>query len=215
MKKNAMLKVAAGLMVAVLLTTCAVSSTFAKYYTNKAGTPLSATVANWDLEITTAGEGLFKTTYDGNGDTSVVGTVELVAPGTEGTGTLSATVTGSSEVAFSVNGKIEVALEDWGDKCPLQFKIGEGSWLSQGEQTIDQFEAAIATAAKAQLTTETYAPATYSGNQISTSLEISWKWVFDGVDDDLDKALGEADTKGTVTITPSFEAVQVDTYSAS
>ena len=214
MKKNAMLKIAAGLMVAVLLTTCAISSTFAKYTASADGTALSATVANWDLTITPAGEGLFKTTYDGNGDTSVVGTAELVAPGTTGTGTLSATVTGSSEVAFSVNGAIVVALENWGDKCPLQFKIGSGEWLSQGSQTIDQFEAAIAAAAEAQLTTETYAPGTYTGDQIKTSLAISWQWEF-SVDDELDTELGEADTKGTVTITPSFEAVQVDTYTAS
>ena len=54
MKKNVMMRVASVLLVAVLLTTCAISGTFAKYTTGDAGHD-TARVAKWGVTITANG----------------------------------------------------------------------------------------------------------------------------------------------------------------
>ena len=158
MKKNAMLKIAAILMVAVLLTTCAISSTFAKYV--KDGTPTSADarVAKWGVEFTTKTNDLFLKTYDGEGDVSVEATgSEVVAPGTTNTASVTTDIVGTPEVAFEL---ITTATVDLGDDeeawevnttgtdvfyCPLQFQInGTGAWItSEGCTKAGEFETKI------------------------------------------------------------------------
>ena len=62
MKKNAMLKIAAILMVAVLLTTCAISSTFAKYVTSDSYSD-TARVAKWGITLTVSQDKMFADNY--------------------------------------------------------------------------------------------------------------------------------------------------------
>ena len=50
MKKNRMMRVASALLVAVLLTTCAISGTFAKYVTTESGSDF-ARVAKWGVNV--------------------------------------------------------------------------------------------------------------------------------------------------------------------
>ena len=121
MKKNRMMRVASGLMVAVLLTTSAISGTFAKYVTQAAAGD-TARVAKWGVTVTAAGS-LFDTTYNDTtppdnaiGGSSLTYTVvsstsdALVAPGTDNTEqanaadkTLQITVAGTPEVAVNVS----------------------------------------------------------------------------------------------------------------
>ncbi len=61
MRKNKMMRVASALMVAVLLTTCAISSTFAKYVTTDEFTD-QARVAKWGVELQIVGN-LYGDTY--------------------------------------------------------------------------------------------------------------------------------------------------------
>ncbi len=61
MKKNVMMRVASVLMVAVLLTTCAISGTFAKYVTSD-NVSDTARVAKWGVTVTTTGT-LFAESY--------------------------------------------------------------------------------------------------------------------------------------------------------
>ena len=49
MKKNRMMRAASALLVAVLMTTCTISGTFAKYTTSATGSD-AARVANWGFE---------------------------------------------------------------------------------------------------------------------------------------------------------------------
>lgn len=108
MKKNAMLKIAAILMVAVLLTTCAISSTFAKYVTDGATATHVGRVAKWNVKIEASATGLFGTNYDdgeiaaGGDDVASVVTPKdnVVAPGTGNSASLATTLTGKPEVAF-------------------------------------------------------------------------------------------------------------------
>lgn len=115
MKKNRMMRLASGLLVAVLLTTCAISGTFAKYVTEGSATD-SARVAKWGVKIDTEGDGFFTNTYAKATNSStkientVVADVDVVAPGTNDTGAALFSLTGTPEVA--VNVKIEITGAD-------------------------------------------------------------------------------------------------------
>lgn len=116
MKKNVMMRVASVLMVAVLLTTCAISGTFAKYVTSDSAAD-SARVAKFGVVVTADGS-LFDTTYKttanvpgaGAADTDgIVLSVEssdtdkLVAPGTKNTDGITFVVTGTPEVDVQID----------------------------------------------------------------------------------------------------------------
>ena len=139
MKKNAMLKIAAILMVAVLLTTCAISSTFAKYATS-ASDKAEARVAKFGVKVTTSLEGLFTTTRsvggklvaesstyvnDENGQPTTT-KENILAPGMSGsTVNFNRTITGTPEVAVKVSTIATVNLTGWlaNTYCPLVFTI--------------------------------------------------------------------------------------------
>lgn len=93
MKKNVMMRTASALLVLVLLTTCIISGTFAKYITSAEGSD-SARVAKFGVEVTASGS-MFSKHYNnatgGNGiATTVTGSVDssnddnIFAPGTKG-----------------------------------------------------------------------------------------------------------------------------------
>jgi len=122
--KNKMMRIASVLLVAALITTCAISGTFAKYITQVEGKD-QARVAKWGIVLGMETEGFFKTEYktdetadkygyeglsvkaDGT-DQEVIG---LVAPGTKGDA-LKATVDGAPEVATRYILEIPA---DWAD----------------------------------------------------------------------------------------------------
>ena len=110
MKKNKMMRIASVLLVAVLISTCAISGTFAKYVTKTEGTD-KARVAKWGILLTLDADELFAPeyeadddSYEGTGDWEGI-TVKadnednLVAPGTEMKDGIVATVKGTPEVA--------------------------------------------------------------------------------------------------------------------
>ena len=102
--KNKMMRAASVLMVAVLLSTCAISGTFAKYVTSDTGTD-SARVAKWGVTINVQDDmGMFSNGYKADNtvtntasEASVLhATEQLVAPGTKGS--TSFTISGTPEV---------------------------------------------------------------------------------------------------------------------
>ena len=108
MKKNKMMRVASALLVAVLLTTSAISGTFAKYVTTNSGSD-TAQVAKFGVVINVADDlGVFDTAY-AKEDSAYKGTLsvksestaQLVAPGTKGSMTFN--ITGMPEVATRVS----------------------------------------------------------------------------------------------------------------
>ena len=116
MKKNRMMRVASALLVAVLLTTCAISGTFAKYVTSGNSSD-TARVAEFGVVISAGGQ-LFGDTYKavGEGNSIVAwsnasaGTVNsgtendrVVAPGTVNNDGLTFGIAGSPEVKVAVN----------------------------------------------------------------------------------------------------------------
>ena len=139
MKKNAMLKIAAILMVAVLLTTCAISSTFAKYTTSDNDTA-TARVAKFGVTIETSIQNLFLNNYDVDlvagdqtGDNSVAASAKAVAPGTANSMALTGSVSGTPEVAVRVSTAAELTLTGWKDASnneymPLVFTVGNDKY---------------------------------------------------------------------------------------
>lgn len=108
MKKNKMMRIAAVLLIVTLLSTCAISGTFAKYITVGEGDG-SARVAKWGIEITMQ-DNLFKSQYETDdpdyaatehGQYSVVAAdgADVVAPGTKNDEAIKATIKGTPEVA--------------------------------------------------------------------------------------------------------------------
>ena len=193
MKKNKMMRIASVLLVAVLLSTCAISGTFAKYTSTIAGTD-TARVAKWDFKVggTTANSSaeftfdLFKTikdTDDSAEDDIAPTDGTVIAPGTQGSFDIvlnnASEVTATYAIAFAVTNA---------NNIPVEFKVGSGEWKS----TLDNVAATeLAIGGDATVT-------------------VSWRWAYgDGSTDAADTTLGLAGT-ATLGVTATVTATQVD-----
>ena len=190
-KKNYTMRIAAGVMTAALLSTCAISSTFAKYTTAQTGTD-SARVAKWDIQInsmsmktatTTFVFDLFDTTYDSDSSDTVKssGADNVIAPGT--TGSFALVIENSSEVTATY--AIDYTVTN-SESIPVKFSVDGMTWT-------DNLANVTATALA-------------MGS--SKTITIQWKWEFIG-DDSTDTGLGEKGTD-TLTVSAKVTATQVD-----
>lgn len=201
MKKNKMMRLASGLLVAVLITTSTISGTFAKYV-SKAEAHETARVAKWGVTIEATSAPIFLTEYASADATiaedvdklSVKAGTKVVAPGTSGE--LAAfTVTGTPEVDFRLNytSTIELGTE-WKDQngdfyCPLVFVVDGVTVDSTGCADADAFETKI----KEEIDREVYYDITTASTTYET-FDITWNWEYH-VDNDTDlkdTALGDA-----------------------
>lgn len=105
MKKNRMMRLASGLLVAVLATTSVISGTYAKYTTRISGYD-TARVAKFGVKLTLESD-LFAPEYDGINEISVQAedTEDVVAPGTTGSVALFS-ITGAPEVDVQVTASL-------------------------------------------------------------------------------------------------------------
>lgn len=231
MKKNAMLKIAAILLVAVLLTTCAISTTFAKYVTNGTETPAGgARVAKWGLEFVAYAEEdkepIFLNEYENGGFTLAYSGDEIVAPGTTNEGIVDVQIKGMPEVSFQLKADVTVALDKWTVKgaedqdvfyCPLTFTIG-GEDVTLDGLTEVAAEEAIANAIANALTGANNADdgsATmkyeisetgFASDFNAIAATVSWSWAQE-VNNDYDTQLGNiaaADVNNAATIAISY-----------
>ncbi len=223
MKKNVMMRVASALLVAVLMTTCAISGTFAKYTTSATGSD-SARVAKWGVVITANGQ-MFTTTenktvagFTGNTVLSAKPTgndkENVVAPGMEGK-LMEMTITGTPEVAVEVKYEATLTLSDWkvddAEYCPIEFTVGETTFKlgDSGIVTISDLKSKVEAAINAY--TANYA----AGIDLSATATVktpvvSWKWAFTGNDDTKDTQLGNAATGATIALTVVTTVTQLD-----
>ena len=217
MKKNAMLKIAAILMVAVLLTTCAISSTFAKYVTSDNDTA-AARVAKWGVTVDVDADSAFQTKYPSSNEV-VFGATYVVAPGTAVEDAVVITVTGTPEVKTTCvvnNGTLGntdiVTLSNWeipaptaqdanatAEYCPVVFVINDVKYAhaSAGltdngttvkvSATVSALQTAINNAIVGEFSAEGYA----AKSSVAESIAIDWYWNFT-VDNEKDTALGNA-----------------------
>lgn len=228
MKKNRMMRVASALLVAVLLTTCAISGTFAKY-TTSADAEDTARVAKWGVNVTAAGDEAFATTYnDAAPGTQVVSRLTLagaeggeasnvVAPGTNGTlGGI--TVSGKPEVVVDIEVTANLTLTGWtvdsAEYCPLEFTIGAttykiGTGTAPAGYTYVADIAALETAVETAITALA-ATNVAANTDLARSISIDWAWAFEGNSDVNDTKLGNLTTLPTVEFECSVTVTQVD-----
>ncbi len=192
--KNRLMRTACVLLALVLVTSCMVGGTFAKYTTTGTASD-SARVAKWGIVITPNGN-LFNATYAKAEGTTITGEnsvhgksvsgettadADVVAPGTEGS-LSSVSIGGSPEVALEVKYEANLTLVGWtladgSFYCPIVVTITNGDQktvVQMNEQitTLEQFETAVEDAINAF--TANYAP-----NQDMTKVSapvVSWAW---------------------------------------
>lgn len=196
MKKNVMMRVASALLVAVLMTTCAISGTFAKYTSTATGSD-TARVAKWDVKLndTTANSNtftfdLFKTindTIDGNTETDITpndGTI--IAPGTQGSFDIviknASEVTAKYVIDYTVTNTAGI---------PVKFSLDGTNWKDNINQLdIDDLNAVTLSVGASQ------------------TITVHWMWAFEG-DDVADTTLGLAGS-AQLTVEAKITATQVD-----
>ncbi len=234
MKKNKTMRVASLLLVAVLMTACVISGTFAKYVTS-GDVADTARVAKFGVTVTATSE-LFKTEY-ATDDTSYSGTLsvkssdtdKVVAPGTKGN-ISAAGLTGTPEVAVRVS--YENVAFDLGDNwiaggayyCPLIIKVNDDAFCGLDYDSAADFEADVVDAIEA--VTADFAPNTDLSAVDSVDVAVSWEWPFEtgatatatGTDyDALDTELGDAaataasfEDAATVSLAYDVTVTQID-----
>lgn len=221
MKKNNTMRIAVGLAVAALLSTCLVSGTYAKYTTKSEGGD-SAQVAKWGVTVA-GGNGAFSKTYDETGTVTVKSlTNEVVAPGTNGAITAN-TLTGKPEVKVAVTNNSKVTLDKWTLDtgtfyCPIKVtipqstgadKVIEGITYTDKGQLESDIEAAI------DAYTATYDANTDLSTATKVSPAISWEWAFTSGDenDAKDTTLGDHAAQGnspSISIVVTTTVTQID-----
>ena len=108
MKKNKMLRIASVLLIVTILSTVAISGTFAKYITKYDGGD-TARVANFGITVTETGD-LFKTTYTDPTDSKITVASasgdKVVAPGTSSAEEYQVNIAGTPEVTTKLSIKL-------------------------------------------------------------------------------------------------------------
>ena len=220
MKKNRMMRVASALMVAVLLSTCAISGTFAKYITEKESTD-TARVAKFGVDLAVTVDGAFATEYDADttatdklgvaiAKTVVASSTDsdnLVAPGTNGDLMASATIQGTPEVAVNVKQEATLVLTNWAVEgtyyCPLVITVDGAEFYGMNYTSAAEFIAAVEAALDSDVN---YEPNT----DLTDSHSVTWEGAFEGTDgkqtDVKDTALGDYAAKtGDITISFTYK----------
>lgn len=216
MKKSKFMRAAAILMAAVLLTTCAISGTFAKYTTTASASD-SARVAKWGFETTSMTLDLFDGTYTNvaSGDSA-----NVIAPGTSKTATFTfAPPAAAPEVAYtfeiSATGSCDPSITS---NANIHFYL-DGDEVTAGSTTtnFEELLAAINALSGDASGTKTYAagtlPTAFAGGATGEHT-VGWAWDFYDTDahDEADTAMGNTavSTDLEATISIAVTATQID-----
>lgn len=211
MKKNTMMRLASALLVVVLLTTCAISGTFAKY-TSTTSSQDNARVAVWGINADTVEMDLFDPAYStdvesNDGD-------KLIAPGVTKTSNFSIL---NLDATLAPEVKYEIAIDLTGSECAQSIQDNTNIvWKLDGgeEMTWTELLAAI----KA-LSGEADGTCVYDATEIAEDFadgethSITWEWKFETPDnaettdknelnlqDATDTAMGNAAVDGDIEV---------------
>lgn len=239
MKKNKILRLASVMLMLCLITTCAISGTFAKYTTSGKAED-TARVAKWGVVLEVGGTGnAFVAEYKNDaaiGSTaaqngvSVKATEDVVAPGTSGV-LATYKFTGTPEVAFTLAATVDFELgELWvvdsdGDSdtefyCPLEVTIGSTTLKGKDYTSVTDFEEAVEDAIAGLIfgagvddTTDGKYSKDYTVGDtsiIQVASATEIKWAWAFTGNDIgDTALGNLGTP-KVTFTLDVSATQID-----
>lgn len=219
MKKNIMMRLSAVLLVAVLLTTCVISGTWAKY-TKTGAADETARVAAFGVNIAVS-EVDYKeyqatdllVEEKANTITSAA-TTKVLAPGS-GVKFSSFTITGTPEVAVALTYTATLTLNNWtvggNDYCPLVFVI------NNVEYKIDYADinnvAELKAAVEEAITDLSKKYPANTDLETNNDLTISCYWPFsvDGDHDVKDTALGDANN-ANIQLVIGCTVTQIDEY---
>ncbi len=199
MRKNKTMRAAVLLLALVLITSCFVGGTFAKYTSSATANSATATVAKWSFkvegtEIAVTGTAptitfdLFSTIKDSNGTDNESDVVTgKIAPGTSGSFVLN--VQNSSEVTakYSIDFTVDKKNVPAAVTLPIKFSTDGNTWA---DDLTDISNAQLAAGASA------------------TDVTVQWKWEFDG--DHTALGIAAQTAAPTVQVTASITAEQVD-----
>lgn len=203
-KKHWTLRVAGLLFALVLITSCFVGGTFAKYVTTGGGHE-SARVAKFGVTMSVANDTAFQKTYrtdNGPVSTTITNSVDsnghenLVAPGTKGSNFVVLSIKGTPEVA--VNVKIEASGTDVFLKAgdyPITYtltKNGAAAPVVEGHLN-DIIEYLNDRSGNYEANTNL--------SQVFGTYTLSWEWKFEGGNDKADTLLGAVTAGGISTAT--------------
>lgn len=206
MKKNIAMRVAAILFILTMISTCAFSTTFAKYVTRGSATD-TARVAKWGVELTvkegtddSTGTNFFVKAYDGTVESS---TDDLVAPGTGNSTGITFTLTGTPEVDAKIEFEMTVTSDvylaaangykDWttanttdtfnldADYYPVIFTLTQG-----GVPKVTGNLAAV----EAYLEGAEASKTIQANNPVDVVYVLTWAWAYNG-NDKADTLLGQ------------------------
>ncbi len=237
MKKIKMMRLASVLLVAVLLTTCVISGTFAKYVTSDSSSD-SARVAKWGISITTSGN-LFGLNYKDaiiadSSDTTITvassDTTKVVAPGTKNETGMTFTIGGKAEVDLQLNVAVEatditLAANTYDDPTtgnatdkftlstayhPVKFTLTKNGTAEKTGVALSEIETYLeALSGKVEAN-----QALGSGTSDTDTYVLTWAWDFeDSSDTNIDKAdtyLGNETTLQTLSFAITITATQID-----
>ena len=220
-KKNRTLRAAVLMLALVLITSCFVGGTFAKYVTSGTGGD-NARVAKWGVTVTAHETGdIFAKSYDNT--VIAEGEYKVIAPGTKKDNAALVTLSGKPEVSvkvtynadsFSLTGNWKGADNDDTFYCPLIIKVtgkvgNEVKTVSincADKDSAAEVESAVQKAVAD--CSATYAPKTdLSLPKVDgDGLKISWEWPFEGGDTNL----GQTDEKDTYLGNQAATATGID-----
>lgn len=204
-KKNVLMRSAGLLLVLVLVTSCFVGSTFAKYTVGGRGDD-TARVAKFGVTLNAGAGEMFSKTYAKTDDSftlsenTVVSSDEskLVAPGTSGS-MAEFGMTGTPEVAVRVSYDVkEFKLTNWttngtDEYCPLVFTVNGVEYKigNTGITDVAGLQTAVKNAINAY--TKDYEANQNLSGKTADNLQVSWAWAFE------DTAVGayQTDAKDT------------------
>lgn len=221
MRKNKMMRLASALLVAVLLTTCAISGTFAKYTTSVTSED-SARVAYWgfqksnSMDLTDLFLGTYANVESENDD-------DVIAPGTFGSETFQFAYdeanAAAPEVAYTFTVAVDASCDDAikNNKNILWSLDGvefnnDDPLNSSWDQLIAAITALAGDASGSKFYNPGELPAAFGVSDNTHS--ISWRWIFfnsaanDGTDTDMGNAANAADLADCsikITITATQE----------
>ena len=220
-KKNWTLRAAVLMLALVLITSCFVGGTFAKYVTSGAAAD-HARVAKWGVTVTAHGTGdVFAEKYDaidGQPDTVIAagnGKYKVIAPGTKKENATLVTLSGQPEVAVNVTYSADFSLTGkWAsdDKgtfyCPLIITVGDTVIKCAEKNNVDEVKNAVQKAVAD--CSARYEAKTDLSTLANGGLKISWEWPFEGGEtnqkqnDEKDTYLGDQAAKTSDLDVPSI-----------
>lgn len=214
------------LMILVLVTSCIVAGTYAKYVSSKTVNN-TARVAKFGVTIEGGDEAFFQS-YESGGklrtsSISVLSTDEknVVAPGTEGTMKL-IKVSGKPEVSVKVEFKGKLSIKNWQVTneqeteefyCPIIITVGEREFDGTEYQDAVSFEKDVNDAIPLISKEYDVNEGDFEWSEFNEEIpNISWKWIFDRENeeyDNYDTQLGDK-ADATITLTVTATVTQLD-----